>query len=198
METSKSQMSLFATRATAKLIDFLVVYMILRYDDDEFGVIISLIYLLGADFLFSGQSIGKRIMGLRVMYPNESDGIWVGCDLKQSAIRNSIFGLILFVDLIPLFGKLFVVIGLILLLVELYFMFSDDEGIRIGDIYAKTRVYPVKVQTLNLDTQPSIKVDEAAPIEKTMEINMKGSTPKPVDKDPSPPAEKTKPSAKKD
>jgi|GEM_PF-3976354 len=175
METSPSQTKLFFTRLAAKLIDFFVVYLILRLNDDTFGVILSLLYLLSSDMLFAGQSVGKRIMGLRVMHSREGDGQWVGCDLKPSAIRNSIFALILFVDVIPLFGTLLVVIGMVLLLVEVYFMFSDDEGIRIGDIYAKTRVYPVTLQTLNMDTQPSVDLSDMSmdqPQEKTMEMKI--------------------------
>jgi uncharacterized RDD family membrane protein YckC len=55
-------------------------------------------------------------------------------------IRNGFFALIIFLSWIPVLGVVFVVLGLLFIGIEIYFMYTDDDGLRIGDIYAKTTV----------------------------------------------------------
>ncbi|MEZ4818729.1 MAG: RDD family protein [Bdellovibrionota bacterium] len=100
----------------------------------------GIFYLLAADGFFQGQSLGKRIVGLHVRYISSMQGQYTACPYSQSAIRNMPFALTLFLSTLPILGKLFILLGLIFIGIEIYFMYSDDEGIRIGDIYAKTRV----------------------------------------------------------
>ena len=45
----------------------------------------------------------------------------------------------------PFVGIVFVILGFVLVFVEIYFMYSDPENMRIGDIYAKTKVLKAQV-----------------------------------------------------
>ena len=73
-------------------------------------------YMLLRDGLFDGRSLGKRVMGLKVM-----DSRGKPCGIGDSVLRNIIF----FIPILPL-------IELILVLI--------DPGQRIGDKWAKTKV----------------------------------------------------------
>lgn len=77
-----------------------------------------LLYALLKDGLFSGRSIGKKLMGLRV--ENVKHGR--PCSFKDSALRN----VMLF---IPILGW-----------IELLLPLVDAEGVRFGDKIAGTRV----------------------------------------------------------
>ena len=80
------------------------------------AIILALGYALLKDGLFSGRSLGKKLMGLKVT----RDG--VNCNMVGSILRN----ITLF---IPILG-----------LIELIMPFIDAEGLRFGDKIAKTKV----------------------------------------------------------
>lgn len=105
------------------------------------GFFAGLAYLLIADALFDGRSIGKKLIGLRVVLMDSGDI----CGYKESILRNSIFaiGLLLFSLLrgIPLLGWfLSVIIPVIILSVEGLILLGSENGMRFGDEMAKTRV----------------------------------------------------------
>lgn len=99
-----------------------------------------MIYLLMADGFFQGQSLGKRIVGLKTVYLDNDTKEFQLATFAHSAIRNCAFAAILFLSIIPFIGIVFSILGCVLVLVEVYFMYSDPENLRIGDIYAKTKV----------------------------------------------------------
>lgn len=98
-----------------------------------------------------GASLGKKILGLKAV---RSDGS--PCDFETSFKRNlplmiaSVAGLIggaiefvslAFLGAIVSFGG--ALLGLVVLIVELYKIFSDQNGLRIGDLFASSRVMEV-------------------------------------------------------
>lgn len=133
----------FYQRLAAKGVDLFLVLYISR-SEHAFVIICSLIYLLMADGFFDGQSIGKRLVGLKTVYLNPHTKEYETCTFVQSAIRNCLFAVILLLSIIPFIGIVFSILGCVAICVEVYFMYSDSENLRIGDIYAKTKVLQVK------------------------------------------------------
>ena len=86
------------------------------------GWVVSAGYWLLRDGLFAGQSIGKRLMGLRVVTgPDRTP-----CTLTSSALRNVLW-------VIPVVNCVTGVTGL-------YYLFNDAPGRHWGDRLADTRV----------------------------------------------------------
>lgn len=140
-------------RIIAKAIDFLIVVALLEIMPG-IGFFAGLAYLLFADGLFRGRSIGKRLVGLKVVYYINDDKT-ADCGYKESALRNSPFaaayvlsGVLIF---IPLLGWVlsFAVIAAILIFEGLVMLGSEDD-MRLGDEIAKTRVLVDKEGRFNV------------------------------------------------
>jgi len=112
------------TRSLAFLID-LILYITLFYGLGAtyhfWGIFLSMIYIVFRDGLFSGQSVGKKVMGIRVI---QTDGRPIS--FVDSSFRNVLF---LVPYLLPL--------GLV---IETAAMFRTPERQRLGDRIASTRV----------------------------------------------------------
>ena len=112
------------TRSLAFLID-LIVFITLFYGLGAtyhfWGIFLSMIYIVFRDGLFSGQSIGKKVMGIRVVH---TDGRPIS--FVDSSFRNVLF-------LIPYLFPL----GLV---IETVAVFRSPEQRRLGDRIAGTRV----------------------------------------------------------
>lgn len=89
------------------------------------GWIATTAYWLCRDGLFEGQSIGKRLMGLKVIVLPEK----TRCTFKASMIRNLLW-------VVP-------VINLLMGLTGLYALFNEAVGRHWGDRLADTRVVKV-------------------------------------------------------
>ncbi len=128
-------------RAIARIADT-VVALALSAIAGEVGVIAGFMYLLVADAIHNGQSVGKRVAGIRVVHvPTRAPA-----NVVQSVIRNSPFALAFAFYATPLAGWfLLLVVGLPLLAFEGYMVYSDHLGIRIGDVFADTQVVDTKV-----------------------------------------------------
>ncbi len=89
------------------------------------GWIVGIAYLLTRDALpfLDGQSIGKKLIGLRVV--DESGAALTG-NYGPCVVRNAV----LFIPFFPL--------------VELVVMLTNDGTLRLGDQWAKTRVVVVQ------------------------------------------------------
>src|SRR4030042_2599787 len=70
------------------------------------GFFAGLAYLLIGDGLFEGRSLGKKLIGLRVVsiYTEKP------CSFSDSILRNRVFGIGYLLYKIPLFGWIFIVI----------------------------------------------------------------------------------------
>ena len=109
----------------------------------QVGLLAALLFILLADGMIEGQSIGKRVFGIRVVHlPTRSIGRH-----RDSAIRNAPLALI------ALFGMLPPPLGLVAFLVSLAVLggaecwatLKDPLGQRRGDHWAQTQVVDAKV-----------------------------------------------------
>ena|SRR3990172_2736588 len=119
-------------RMFAKVIDFILVAAVTEMVPKA-GFYAGLSYLLISDGLFEGRSIGKRLMGLRVV----SLPTGVPCSMKESILRNAPLGIGLALYKIPLVGWLFLVA---VSAVEFLVLLGSKEQMRIGDELAQTMV----------------------------------------------------------
>ncbi len=132
-------------RLVAKSIDLLIGFLFGAFLPRVVGPLCGFLYTLLADGIhwrnFSGQSIGKKIMGLRVVHTIEKrPGNYV-----DSVIRNAPLGFATFFGIIPLWGWLILfLIGIPIIALEVYLMVAMESGYRIGDVMADTEVIEVE------------------------------------------------------
>lgn len=127
-------------RFIAKAIDLLI-FGFLSEVFYPFGFLAGILYILIADGFFDGQSLGKKIIGLKVITIPDEKRI----EFKESIIRNSFFALALLFSLIPFVGYfLLFTVGLFIFGAEIYFVIKSPEGERLGDRFAFTHVIDVK------------------------------------------------------
>lgn len=119
-------------RFTAKFIDLLIVGALLKFLP-PIGFLAGLTYLLISDGLFDGRSLGKKIIGLRVILIEKDRG----CSFRESIIRNLPFGIGYILFSIPWIGWIF---PLLIFAFEGLLIIGSETGARIGDELAKTQV----------------------------------------------------------
>lgn len=119
-------------RFVAKFVDFLIIAASSEIIPPV-GFLVGIAYLLMADALLQGQSIGKRVVGLTTM----KSSLVELASFRDSALRNAPLAAALVLGLIPYLGWIFlgVIIGL-----EALLIIGNDHGLRIGDEIAQTRV----------------------------------------------------------
>lgn len=123
-------------RLVAKAIDF-VFASLFAWLIPGIGPLAGMAFLLAADGLPNGQSIGKKLMGIKVVHvPSRGS-----CGLGQSAIRNLPISVAFAFTLNPVL----ILVAVPLLAFELYMAATDGHGVRIGDIFADTQVIDGKV-----------------------------------------------------
>ncbi len=132
-------------RFIARFIDLLIVWTLLELIP-KVGFFAGLTYMLIGDG-FEGKSIGKRLIGLRVILIREeiedssSNAVTTtfedNCNFKESIIRNFPFGIGYLLFNIPLIGWVF---PLIIFAFEGLLIIGNEKGMRIGDEIAKTQV----------------------------------------------------------
>jgi uncharacterized RDD family membrane protein YckC len=127
-------------RGLARLADFTLSWAIAQ-TAPQIGPLLAAFYLLVADGLMSGQSVGKKIFGVRtVVVPRRAPASW-----HESMLRNAPFALVAVFYAVPLLWPVLFVVGLPIVGFEAYMIFTDRLGIRIGDIFADTQVVDTKV-----------------------------------------------------
>lgn len=131
-------------RIIARTIDFIIVGALLE-TIPKIGYFAGMTYLLIADGLFDGRSVGKRLIGLKVILYTTDTNTNLACGFKESIIRNFSFaiGYILFGILgnIPLIGWILsIIVPVVILLFEGLIMVGSEDGMRLGDEFAKTQV----------------------------------------------------------
>ena len=133
-------------RALARLVDLALAFA-LAHLGREAGPPLAALYLLVADGLMHGQSIGKRLFGVRTMVlPPRGATRGVPAGYRESVLRNAPFALVgLFYGLTLVGWFLLLVVGLPVIAFEGYMVWTDRLGIRIGDIFADTQVVDGKV-----------------------------------------------------
>jgi uncharacterized RDD family membrane protein YckC len=127
-------------RGLARGADFTLAWVVAQ-SAPQVGPLLAAFYLLVADALMSGQSVGKKIFGVRtVVVPRRAPAGW-----HESVLRNAPFALVAIFYAVPLLWPVLFVVGLPILGFEAYMIFTDRLGIRIGDIFADTQVVDAKV-----------------------------------------------------
>lgn len=127
-------------RGLARLADFTLAFVVAQ-SAPQVGPILAAIYLLAADGLMNGQSVGKKIFGVRTMVVPRR----VAATYRESVLRNAPFALVAIFWAVPLLWPMFFVAGLPIVAFEAYMIFTDRLGVRIGDIFADTQVVDGKV-----------------------------------------------------
>jgi len=126
-------------RVIAKAIDMIIVVAIYLLGGEIWGpvgIVAAVLMCALQDGLGEGQSVGKKIIGLRVI--EEQTGM--GCSFTHSAIRNLPFVLAILFTSSPFLWILLLLIPLPGLLLETYLIFSLDSGVRVGDVLGNTLV----------------------------------------------------------
>jgi uncharacterized RDD family membrane protein YckC len=123
------------TRAVAGFVDLLLIIGLSRLPD-VIGIASAAGYILIRDGLFDRKSIGKKLIGLRVVALSDSGP---ASSYRDSIIRNVPFALAYFLFLIPYVGW---ILCLLALGAECLTAIGDTGGMRIGDMLARTRVVP--------------------------------------------------------
>jgi hypothetical protein len=128
-------------RGGGRLVDLMVALGLYRVTGPA-GVVVALLYLLFADGMLQGQSIGKKIFGVKVIYlPTRAAARY-----RDSVLRNAPFGLVLLLWMMPDLGpKAFVAGALVIGGVEAWKVLRDPLGMRLGDAWAQTQVIDGKV-----------------------------------------------------
>jgi len=132
------------SRIGAKSIDLVIVFLAGAILPQVIGPLLGFFYSLLADGIqikqLRGQSIGKKILGLKVVNVDTREP----ATLVESAIRNSPVGFATFFAIIPLWGWIILfMVGVPLMAIEVYLMMRVDTGHRLGDVMSDTEVTEV-------------------------------------------------------
>ena len=152
-------------RGLARLVDLTLAFAVANVAR-EAGPPLAALYLLVADGLMNGQSIGKRIFGVRAMVlpPRGTMGRGRPAGYRESVLRNAPFALVgLFYGLTLVGWLLLFVVGVPIVAFEAYMVWSDRLGIRIGDIFADTQVVDAKVISKAAVTAADLRAATPAP-----------------------------------
>lgn len=126
-------------RILAKTLDMLVVVAVYFLGEAiwaPFGLGGAVFICAVQDALTDGQSVGKRIMGLRV----NDDRTGQPCGYRASLVRNLPFVVAVTCAAVPLLWVLAALVALPLMCFETYVVVSLESGVRLGDVMANTIV----------------------------------------------------------
>jgi len=126
-------------RLVARGVDLLIliaVYFLGKAMWPPLGFVGALVLCAVQDCLGVGQSIGKRMLGLKVV----DDTTGLPCSIKNSAIRNLLFLFAIVCIEVPLLWVLLFFVCAPILALEIYLIISLESGIRLGDVMGNTLV----------------------------------------------------------
>jgi len=126
-------------RIAAKLIDgvlVVAVFFIGRALWAPLGPLAAAFYAAIQDSLAEGQSIGKKIIGLRVL----DDGTGISCDAASSAMRNLPLVIAFLFATVPVIWVFVFLMVIPFMVLEVYLVVALETGVRLGDIMANTLV----------------------------------------------------------
>ena len=128
-------------RGCARVLDLAIAW-VLYVSTGPAGVVVALLYLLFADGMLQGQSLGKKLFGVKVVYlPTRQ-----GARHRDSVLRNSPFGLVIILGMMPDLGLRAFIAGCIVVgAIEVVKVWRDPLGLRLGDLWANTQVTDGKV-----------------------------------------------------
>jgi len=127
-------------RGLARLADFTIALGVATTAPGV-GPLVAAIYLLLADGLMQGQSVGKRIFGVKAVLPQTR----AAAGFPESVLRNAPFAAVTVCWAVPLLWPLFFLVGLPVLGYEAWRVYEEPLGRRLGDRLAETQVVDAKV-----------------------------------------------------
>lgn len=130
-------------RLGARIVDVAVAWGLALVCGAAAGPIVALLFLLLADGMLQGQSVGKRIFGVKVMHvPTRS-----AARHRDSTLRNAPLALVVLLGMMPPpLGAVAFAAGLAAIGgVEAWRVLRDPLGLRLGDVWAQTQVVDGKV-----------------------------------------------------
>lgn len=119
-------------RTVAKILDLILIAAVVEVVPKA-GFFAGLAYLLIGDGLFDGRSVGKKLIGIRVVSADTHSP----CTFKESILRNSTFGAGYLLSKIVWIGWIFIAA---IALFEFVLLIGSKEQKRLGDEIAKTIV----------------------------------------------------------
>jgi uncharacterized RDD family membrane protein YckC len=123
-------------RSLARLVDIAIAYILYRSTGPA-GVVAALLYLLFADGMLQGQSLGKKLFGVKVIYLPTLQG----ARHRDSLLRNSPFAFVIVLRMMPELGlKAFILGCAVVLSIEVVRIIREPHGLRLGDLWAQTQV----------------------------------------------------------
>ena len=137
-------------RFIAKFIDFLIVGALAQIIHPV-GFFAGMTYLLIADGLFEGQSVGKRLIGLQTLQIETG----TTSSFRESILRNIPFAVGFLLLALPYLGLLLAG-GIVA--VEALLVIGNPKGLRVGDEMARTQVVDGKPVTQPDSTQRSMNI----------------------------------------
>ncbi|MGK5087538.1 RDD family protein [Bdellovibrionota bacterium FG-2] len=143
-------------RVVAKSIDLVLVIAVSIAFPYPVGPLVGFLYSLFADGItragFHGQSLGKRVLNLRVVSTKRGGS----ATFRDSLLRNAPVGIATFFALIPVWGWLILIlVGIPLMLIEVYLMATVAAGHRLGDVLGDTEVVESHAPKKYQDTLPA-------------------------------------------
>lgn len=130
-------------RLGARVVDVAVAWGLAVVCGAAAGPIVALLFLLLADGMLQGQSVGKRVFGVKVMHlPTRS-----AARHRDSTLRNAPLALVVLLAMMPApLGLVAFAAGLAAIGgVESWRVLRDPLGLRLGDVWAQTQVVDGKV-----------------------------------------------------
>lgn len=129
-------------RVGARMVDLALAYGIYLFAGARFGHVLAILYILLADGMFEGQSVGKKIFGIKVVHlPTRTAG-----RKRDSTLRNAPLALPILLGMMPEVGLVAFVAGAAVIGgVESWRVIRDPLGLRFGDVWAETQVVDGKV-----------------------------------------------------
>lgn len=119
------------SRAVAGFIDLLIVIALARLPD-VIGLLAATGYILVRDGLFDSQSVGKKVIGLRIALADDAPG---KASFRESIIRNTTLAGSFLLFRVPYVGWF---LGPLVLGVEALAALGDERSMRAGDLLART------------------------------------------------------------
>lgn len=107
------------------------------------GAVLALLFVLFGDGMLQGQSVGKRIFGVKVMHvPTRS-----AARSRDSVLRNAPLALLVLLSMMPepLGLRAFLAGALVIGGLEAWKVWQHPLGLRWGDLWAQTQVVDGKV-----------------------------------------------------
>ena len=154
-----SQSLLLSSYPKAKAGSALAIWGITTLVAPVVGPLLAAAYLLLADGLSHGQSVGKKLFGVRAVVISRR----APAGYRESILRNAPFGLVMVFTAVPLLWPVLLIAGVPTVAFETWQVFDDRLGIRIGDFFADTQVVDAKVFTRDAEVAAARHLGIAVP-----------------------------------